>query len=313
MLFSLILIVSAASAELSTEQLLELQRIREHVNQHVRITCGDASCVRWDARLRVWRFARSGVLTNGLPDDGRKAPSGKAWTDEKLVHFFPELAPAELALNAMSRPVSLLWMALVRWLAEDPRRLESYGPPMWNRFLAAHRHLPQLQTRSPWGRPYAFEDFVSLGMTADALRTAVTLLRCETPAAKAIETQMAGQELTSDLFARWTSSGALAKEWLVDAWGTPLRLHRLAPGSGQLRMGATSPLSAADTLRGWQIFSAGPDRKHGGADDLGCGDARRVEGPARLTPYGYRPIPRGPYDQAIDDALLQKANEELTE
>ncbi len=40
---------------------------------------------------------------------------------------------------------------------------------------------------------------------------------------------------------------------------------------------------------------------------------RRVEGPARLTPYGYRPIPRGPYDQAIEDALLQKANEELTE
>lgn len=61
-----------------------------------------------------------------------RAPSGNAWTDSKLVHVFPELAPEELALNAMYRPVSGLWMALVRWLAEDPRRLDSYGPPMWN-------------------------------------------------------------------------------------------------------------------------------------------------------------------------------------
>ncbi|AKJ04804.1 hypothetical protein ATI61_101125 [Archangium gephyra] len=313
MLFSLVLLVSAASADLSTPQLLELQRIREHLQQHVRGVCGDASCVRWDARLRVWRFARSGVLTSALPDDGRNDPSGNAWTDAKLVHFFPELAPTELALNAMSRPVSNLWMALVRWLAEDPRRLDAYGPPMWNRFLAAHRQTPHLQTLSPWGRPYAFEDFVYLGMTADALRTAVTLLRCETPAAKAIEIQRAGKELTPELLTHGSTSGALAKEWLVDAWGTPLRLHRLPPGSGQLRMGATAPLSAADTLRGWQLFSAGPDRKHGGADDLGCGDARRVEGPARLTPYGYRPLPRGPHDQAIDDALIQRANEELIE
>jgi hypothetical protein len=312
MLFSLVLAMAAATADLSTEQLLELQRIRERLHQHVRLVCGEASCVRWDARLRVWRFARGGTLTGALSGDERHDPSGRAWTDGKLVHFFPELAPTELALNAMSGPVSAYWMALVRWLAEDPKRLESYGPPMWNTFLAAHGHLPHRPTRSPWGRPYAFEDFVYLGMTADALRTAVTLLRCETPTAKAIETQLARKELTSDLFTRWAASGALAKEWLVDAWGTPLRLHRLGPGSGQLRMGATSPLSAADTLREWQIFSAGPDRKHGGADDLGCGDARRIEGPARLTPYGYRPISPGPYDQAIDDALRQRANEEPT-
>jgi uncharacterized membrane protein len=313
MLFSLTLVVAAASAELSTQQLLELQRVREHVTQHVRTVCGDASCVRWDATHRAWRFARSGTLTNALPGDGRRDPSGNAWTDSKLVHVFPELSPEELALNAMSRPVSALWMALVRWLAEDPRRLEAYGPPMWKRFLAAHRHLPQLAAPSPWGRPYAFEDLVYLGMTADALRTAVTLLRCETPTAKAIETQMAGKEVTADLFTRWSSSGTLAKDWLVDAWGTPLRLHRLGPGSGQLRMGVSptaTRFSEADTLREWQAVSAGPDRKHGSADDIGCGNARQVEGPARLTPYGYRPTPSGPYDEAIDEALHQRELEE---
>lgn len=313
MLFPLVFVVAAASTNLSTEQLLELQRIRQRVTQHVDIVCREASCVRWDAKLRVWRFTHSGALTDALSDEARYTPSGNAWTDWELARFFPEFEPKQLALNAMYGPVSGHWRALVQWLAEDPRRLDSYGPAMWSGFIAAHRQLPHLQVTSPWGRPYAFEDFVYLGMTADALRTAVTVLRCETPVAKAIDTQMARKEITFDLFTRWSTSGALAKDWLVDAWGTLLRLERLSPESGQIRMGviatSTNPLSVADTLRGWRVVSAGPDREHGSADDVGCGDARRVEGPARLTPYGYRPIPRGPYDRAIDDALIQRARE----
>jgi len=235
MLLSLTLVVAAASADLSTEQLLELQQVRERVSRHVRIVCGGASCVRWDATHRVWRFARSGTLTDALPGNVWRDPSGNAW-------------------------------------------------------------------------PYAFEDFVYLGMTADALRTAVTVLRCETPTAKAIETQLARKEVTSDLFTRWSSSGTLAKDWLVDAWGTPLRLHRLGPGSGQLRMGVTV-LSETDMLHEWQVMSAGPDRKHGSADDIGGGNKLQVEGPARLTPYGYRPTRSGPHDQAIEEALLRRESE----